>query len=46
MTGLSLMIVPFSWAFGYWHRKDKYLYAIGPFRVVFHTKLRGWKFDV
>ena len=35
--GMSIAIFPFSWHFGPWNRGHKWLFAIGPFRLVFHN---------
>lgn len=41
MTGVSIALFPLSWHLGPWRKKNKYLFALGPFRLVLHTKVVG-----
>jgi hypothetical protein len=34
--GISIAFFPTSWAFGPWNKGHKWLFAIGPFRLVLH----------
>jgi hypothetical protein len=35
-SGISLAFFPLSWAFGPWIKKHKWLFAVGPLRLVLH----------
>lgn len=41
MRGISFAIFPTSWALGPWDKTHKWLFAIGPFRLVYHKKVDG-----
>jgi hypothetical protein len=41
MRGFGIVIFPTSWAFGPWNLPHKWLFAIGPLRVVYHKDVRG-----
>lgn len=41
IRGISFTIFPTSWAFGPWNLPRKWLFAIGPFRFVYHKSVRG-----
>jgi hypothetical protein len=41
MRGISFTIFPTSWAFGPWNLPHKWLFAIGPFRFVYHKHVQG-----
>lgn len=43
MTGYSITLIPFSWAFGKWTIRNKTLWALGPLRFSIHRKLGKWK---
>lgn len=39
--GISIAFFPTSWAFGPWNKGHKWLFAIGPFRLVLHLGVQG-----
>lgn len=41
MQGIGFVIFPTSWAFGPWNMPHKWLFAIGPFRLVYHKRVDG-----
>lgn len=41
MRGISFSIFPTSWAFGPWDLPHKWLFAVGPFRFVYHKHVAG-----
>lgn len=41
MKGISITLFPTSWHIGPWNLPHKWLFAIGPFRLVFHKKVEG-----
>jgi hypothetical protein len=41
MTGYSITIIPYSWAFGRWDIRKKTLWAFGPFRFGIHRGITG-----
>jgi hypothetical protein len=41
MYGISFTIFPTSWALGPWNMPHKWLFAIGPLRLVIHKNVRG-----
>lgn len=43
MNGYGIAIIPLSWAFGFWHKPHKTIFAIGPLRFVFYFNLPAWK---
>lgn len=42
MTGISIALIPFSWALGVKKIRKKGILAIGPFRFCLHTGLPKW----
>lgn len=40
--GISIAFFPFSWALGGLTRPKKYLFAIGPFRLIAHWGIGKW----
>lgn len=43
MNGYSIALIPQSWACGVWRKRQKTIFACGPFRFVIHRGLREWK---
>lgn len=37
----GITVFPFSWAFGPWNKGHKWLFAIGPVRLVFYRDVKG-----
>lgn len=42
MTGFGIFCVPRSWALGRWAKKNKTLWAFGPFRFHINRNLGKW----
>ncbi len=38
---VGITFFPFSWAFGPWNKPHEWLFAIGPFRLVFYKDVAG-----
>ena len=45
MKAVGIVLFPFSWAFGVWHKPSKTLYALGPLRFVLYYTNKQWKED-
>ena len=41
MRGIGFVIFPTSWAFGPWELQKKWIFAVGPFRFVYHRCVAG-----
>ena len=41
IQGFSVALFPTSWAFGPWSLPHKWLFAVGPFRIVWHKNVIG-----
>lgn len=41
MWGFGIVLIPMSWHFGPWNMDKKWLFAIGPLRLVWHKKIEG-----